>query len=379
MILLLVAICSPYLKSQDTLFLESLKEVNLCKDKRQVIVQLSIGDVAKEDSLFGFDVGIRYDPEKITAIQGLTGGTMAEYADHAQLNPTSEPGLATGFAVLMGMKPYVGSRPLIGFAAKFTGDCDDTTDITIEYLEFTQEFKRKITHYVPARIFSTQANENTIQIDIDLDSVSLTNEDSVEIHVSLISPQDIDIGNFSILIENDISLNYGYILEFDDMDGKILTYAIQNTELGKIVTFIADDFTGGKLFTAKLKSEYVENDYTDILQMSVSLEDKCKCISALLPDSVIVDYKYKDTTTSSVESKIENQFQVNVDLDELMIIAENGKFIESVKVYSVTGDLLLDNKYYSEKKVVFGTDKFNNGFYIIVINNQLTTNFSIIK
>jgi len=150
-----------------------IKDIDLCKyDDNRFVFAVNIGEIKTTDSLFGFDIEIAYDKDKIRIINALTGNTLSEIFDEKNFSFAYEQNKIKGYATTMQMNiiPPSGNKDLIAFYAEWIGDtkCEDSALISITRLEFTDEFKKNIEKYIPGYVrtkLGTNGNISSITTD----------------------------------------------------------------------------------------------------------------------------------------------------------------------------------------------------------------------
>jgi len=139
----------------DTLqpFVYSQRQIDVCGDasSKQVVAVIGLGIVKTKDSLFGCNFQLTYNHDKIKFSSALYLNTLSEFFEFQQVGFT-EDGKIIGAVTTFGNIPVAGDLPLIAFLGKYLDNCPDTSLITIDYLEFTDEYKKVISKYIPGII-----------------------------------------------------------------------------------------------------------------------------------------------------------------------------------------------------------------------------------
>ncbi|MCS7176136.1 MAG: T9SS type A sorting domain-containing protein [Candidatus Kapabacteria bacterium] len=92
------------------------------------------------DSLMGFNLAIRFNPEKLRFHTMLTAGTLAELME--QRGFSAPHGEIRAYAFTLS-RTVAGSRPLVAFLGDYQLKCPDTTHVQLQYVEFNEEFERR--------------------------------------------------------------------------------------------------------------------------------------------------------------------------------------------------------------------------------------------
>lgn len=135
------------------LALRVLDTVDVC-GRRECVLIVNISAVQPRDSLMGFNLAIRYNPEKLVFHTMLVSGTLAEGMEQRS------------FSVLYGeIRAYAftlthlisGAKPLVAFLGDYRQECPDTTTVQLQYVEFNEEFERQNTVVVDTTPVSVYA------------------------------------------------------------------------------------------------------------------------------------------------------------------------------------------------------------------------------
>ncbi|GEM_PF-1078234 len=149
--------------------------VDVCGRRECVLVVDVTPPVESQDSLMGFNLAIRFDPEKLVFHTLLTSGTLAEAMDQRGFNASYGEIRAYAFTLT---RTISGARPLVAFLGDYRQECPDTTSVQLLYVEFNEEFERRRTVVVdttpvpvyarvmelPSRVMRTKASDHEWQI-----------------------------------------------------------------------------------------------------------------------------------------------------------------------------------------------------------------------
>lgn len=245
--------------SQDDAKVIVKKTINLCKpDNNRFTFAVNIGEVKATDSLFGFDIEISYDPSKIRIINVLTGNTLSEIFKENSFSFGYEKNKVKGYATTMEVNivPPSGNKDLIAFYAEWIGknDCNDSSIIEINRLEFTDEFQKKINKFEQGKVYTVNNPEKDELLLITTDKKEYnipTGITELKTYVTINKPEASKISSFKINFDNSDVLRIKQIKSLDDHsviknqgDNYFeidFTYANTNTTIEIIYDYILQD------------------------------------------------------------------------------------------------------------------------------------------
>lgn len=340
----------------------SLK-VDVCgnENQRRFILVMNIGNVLPSDSLFGFNFQISYDKEKVKITDALYLNTLSEFFDTKAVSINSSQGKINGYAILMGMQPVYGNRPLIAFNGLWISNCPDTASFIVDYIEFTDEFKISIDSLKPAillgeiftskdRIFQIEATkdtivnqENSFVFDVDVKVPKLSRLDQFDLKV--FSNYWRFVVDSVQVLGNDYELLGFEILSGDILDTFKLTFKI--------------NFDSGRVNTLRFFSKvFNENNFVKVL-IEPEFDSFCKCVNNFVTDSIVLFYEYEKPNLIQIEN---NDF--NIDSEYLVMITDlMGKLISKFNIKSI---MLVEN----ELKNMF-LDLSKGTYFVIYMDKNL--------
>ena len=142
-------------QNEGAIVISAPQTVDVCTPNRQVVVIVSLGKIEKSDSLLVFDIELKFDQSKIRFDQILTLNTLSEQFSSGIIKTTgdfSKKGFARASGGTITDNPAAGDKPLIGFLGVAEGDCADTIDVELSYIDFSEEFKKRFNDTINAQV-----------------------------------------------------------------------------------------------------------------------------------------------------------------------------------------------------------------------------------
>ncbi len=323
----------------------SLK-IDVCGNEKakQFILVMGIGNVQRNDSLFGYNYEISFDNNKVKITDALYFNTLSEFMEAKSASINNSHGKINGYAITFGSEPIYGNKPLAAFNGIWISDCSDTAFFKINYIEFTDEFKVEIDSLKPAFLLGIvdSTNDRNFFLSFNSDEINI-NEDTFYIDCSLRIPVNSRLENFDIVAK--------YNKEYYLLDSVI----IPDTTIEYLAV---DKDVDGSIFKFKLLNDNGVNlnfklrgilKYFDIFSDKIILypffDNYCKCIVGNSVDTVNVE-----------NNKINYSPESN---DNVYNIERNCE----VKIYDILGRLLFEGK-----ELIGDSFILQNGFYFIVKN-----------
>lgn len=289
----------------------SLK-IDVCgnnENQKEFVLVMDIGKVNPEDSLFGFNFEINYEPEKVAITDPLYINTLSEYLSDKQVMVDSKNGKVRGYAITMGFIPVYGQKPLIAFFGKWLQPCPDSASFSVSYIEFTDEFKGIVENYKPATLYGEVAlkPERIFSTQFAVDSI--VNELNFSFDVNLSIPAGSRLKNFELdLNRNDKNITLDSVYSVTNGVEVLLLEPIENGY--KIHCNIIND--NGSNQVLKVFGKIDETDVLDTLYVRPAFDEECKCIVGSSTDEILIKYT-KIGYVFEKDGKNENIKNINID------------------------------------------------------------------
>ncbi len=354
-----------------TASLISQRVIDVCGDKRDVIITISLGtEIKQSDSLFGFDFEARFDSTKFRFHTLLRSNTLAEFLEIAELNPFNSKGLITGFAGNINFyKPPAfsidGRKDLIAFAGTYIGPlCPDESIIEFDFIEFTEEFKLDVVNYEDATVITEVSDKPDRLLAVTLEPELVffgKNEHEKEVKVKVSGPVESKLEYFKLEISGfteDVMLTS--VTEKDGFSNVTWQYNTNGDKKAVFDVEISGNYIDNGFFSFNVLRQ--TKDTFDIELRAELLEvNKCACISRY-SDDVTVLRGMKDSLVNSVKE--------NLYSPELSYNPETGVIIiprnfQKIEVYDVHGRLIYRQN--GNNNGIIRTAGFPKGIYIVMI------------
>ena len=351
---------------------ESRRVVDICGKKNdQVVVVINLGKIVRQDSLFGCNFQLSYDSTKLKFHSALYLNTLAEFFDFKQVG-FFKSGKIIGAVATLGMSPIFGDRPLIGFLGNYTGECADSIEIKIDYLEFTFEFK-KIVGYQNGLVEGIVADFPNRSITLKTNSDStIIDSLNTNCRIGLIA----ETGN-----DSTVQILESKLL-FRNFNNYTLTDIVsKDTNLVKIEkNRIADDsaditfFVNGRINKQEIAEIAIaeKRKGEEVAEISIVpyKTDDCSCISRYLATNHYVrsERKQDDTTGTGYPDEIGQEIVERFNSGTYEWEIESRDDIE-ITVYDMLGNVIFVRKSISGISRI-SLDRFSNGVYFGIIKTK---------
>ncbi|MGQ9819652.1 MAG: hypothetical protein ACUVQ1_06990 [Candidatus Kapaibacteriales bacterium] len=325
----------------------SLK-IDVCGSENQktFVLAVDLGQIYFADSLFGFNYELVYDTGNVEFVNVLYLNTLAEMFELKAFSNNARLGKVNGYAMTASLLPVAGNKPLLAFAFKWKNKCSDSALFQISYIEFTDEFKVKITDYVPTVIYGEVAQQEDRRLLCSFENkFLLTNQDTVETNLMLRIPNNSGANDLILnIISEGVTIDTVY-----SVTGNIIPVELTKYDYGyKIHLENINDNGQNALFGFRLALDTNKNDF--IIKINPELDLYCKCITKIENDSLKIRYQ-KDTMATVFGSS-------NIDLNE----------IKHVYIINLLGQLkMLSKEILIDLKSAKFIDTLESGAYIMVV------------
>lgn len=290
----------------------SLK-IDVCgnENQKEFVLVMDIGKVNPEDSLFGFNFEINYEPEKVNITDPLYINTLSEYLSDKQITVDSKNGKVRGYAVTMGFIPVYGQKPLIALLGKWLTPCPDSANFSISYIEFTEEFKGVVENYKPVMLYGEIIPKPDRIFNTQFAVDSIVNEPNFSFYINLKIPANSRLKNFELNLnraDRNITLDSVY-----SVTNGVEVLLLETTENGyKIHCNVIND--NGSNQVLKVFGRIDGADVVDTLYVEPLFDKQCKCVVGSSTDKVLIKY----TKIGYVfENKDKNE---DINIDDIVAI-----------------------------------------------------------
>lgn len=286
-------------RSDDTLFVRSIRTIDKCSSQRSALFVLEMGQINASDSLMLFDITFGYDSNSMRPgilLKENTLGNQLNYYNGPFMNLTvpSEIRLS-GFTI---NRVAVGRLPLIAFNADVTADfCSPTSLLTMPYSpEFNEEFKKSPNVVVIDSVISVanQRSDSTKGFQFNVDSIGTDTSRVIDVPFTI--DQGLAVGsNVRFALAN----NNGYKIVNIEVD-QVGTETV-NIEDSTVTILIRDNVqstTGRIVLNRNL-------DTATVTITALVTVDSCQCIRPAKQDRLEISYTKESTTSVDADEDVE--------------------------------------------------------------------------
>lgn len=211
--------------------LQLLDTVDIC-GRRECVLVVNISPVYGRDSLMGFNLAIRFNPEKLVFHAMLTSGTLAEGMEQRGFGAPAGELRAYAFTLT---RTVSGAKPLVAFVGEYRLLCPDTVGVQLRFVEFNEEFERRRTVVVdtlpfsavaravdaPGRLLRTRALLREWRVETDTVTV-LPLEVEYDSTLRLVAAQTVIAGISDWLSIEEVSVGGGVLYGWEQEGGSVV-------------------------------------------------------------------------------------------------------------------------------------------------------------
>lgn len=286
-------------RSDDTLFVRSIRTIDKCSSQRSALFVLEMGQINASDSLMLFDITFGYDTNSMRPgilLKENTLGNQLNYYNGPFMNLTvpSEIRLS-GFTI---NRVAVGRLPLIAFNADVTADfCSPASLLTMPYSpEFNEEFKKTPNVVVIDSVISVanQRSDSTKGIQFNVDSIGTDSSRVIDVPFTI--DQGLAVGSYAHFA---LTNNNGYKtlnIEVDQIGIEIV--AIDDSTVTIQIRENVQSITGRIVLNRNLDTAAA----TITAHVTV---DSCQCIRPAKQDRLEMSYTKEPTTSVDADEDVE--------------------------------------------------------------------------
>ncbi len=338
--------------------------MDLCGKEYQkdVIIAPYLGNIIKSDSLVGFEIVIEYNPDVVQMNQKLFTNTISQFFKFKDATFDSERGeiIMEGYVSFDAFpNPVSGDMPLVAFAGKFIGECEEDAYFKVKYFYPIDGFKGIVDTIKDISIKGTIADkpERKLGFNIDKKQLEIKADSTISINVGvdLGIMQSLDYWQTRITIEED-SLDLLEVVGTESLLVENVTKEELNSYLIDLKVLNIEDLN----LTLRVKSNKKDSAKVNI-KMETVKSTECICATNFPTSSFEINNleTKKDSIIASVETDISFVYSNGV------IMSKDKEL--SIEVYNYTG-LLIDTQVCNFNKV-YDTKLMKQGIYFIKVTD----------
>ncbi len=262
-------------------------EVDVCASPRECVLVVDIGAVAARDSLLGYNLELRYDPEKLLFHTMLTVGTLSEAMPNRDFSVRYGELRAYAFTLT---RPVWGQKPLVAFLGEFRPECPDTAEVQLLWATFNEEFERQRavsvdTAPVYVRAVVSQRPERELRMQLQERSYELTAPDTLlPLRAMVRVPAAVRFQRLQTVMQGLPS--WCAIEQAELVGGALEEITTESVEVRYL--WRPDTARGEAMWTWRLRVRFPEPRDTVVAQVTVVTVpvDSCTCITRWSGDTV---------------------------------------------------------------------------------------------
>ncbi len=306
----------------------SLK-IDVCGEPQQkeFILLIDIGRVNPQDSLFGFNYEIIYEPTKVQMTDALYVNTLSEGFELKAVSFNSKESKIIGYAATMGNFPVFGEKPLIAFLGKWISNCPDTATFKLNFIEFTEEFKINIRNYNDAILIGEVSPLESRNIKTNFSQNILKKKDNdtnFKVQMDFTIPRKSRIENFAMNFVTETSKIIFDSITTLSNDIELLFFE-RNNEIQKAHFKVINDDGLKQSIGIFGRIIFTSSTFTETITTKFEFDNECKCVHLVGNDTLRIEYEIEPTIVDFEK----NEF--NIDLSKF----------EQIKVYDIMGNMVL--------------------------------------
>lgn len=371
--LFIIVISSPDINSQvdRVVKLEVKRDASLCKYRgREVQITVNVGNFVKSDSLFGYELYIKYDRTKLKFDSFLFNGTMTEFFDmrHMDFLSENDTGYVDAWAGTFNRNPITGNRHLVAFGGDYIGDCPDSAFVIVDMIDFTDEnedvFSDTVNVFVTANIESDPLNyvEGYFEDQI-IDTLKYDSVRTIKVYADQNIDYNLDSVRIDLLIETDNFSIQDIKIVSDKINEKSITY---KDNKANIMLSVDEVLESELLFEVDVKNIYKKEFHESQFTIATEPLNSCGCIQQGSEYSITLMGEYDPPV--GVYDKTSTEFSYQDDLIKVI----NSENIKKIEIFDITGSRKFSQNYHLQNDIHIQTENFRTGIYFITIDYKNT-------
>lgn len=351
--------------------------IDVCDGSKSSLIIVYVQGISIQDSIFGYDIEIRYNPEKLYLSNEIFSGTLTEqFADHKLTFP--EPGIARGWAANFS-KPIAtqqSNQPLIAVGGEYRGDCTDTVQVHISSISFSHVQDNEVVDiagtvgseavvvgYIadkPERRIQIMADSSRVRLQDRTISTPVTlqlrngigkNIDSLEVEISVTNPQQFAIQD----------------IKAASSDVEIVESREEGNGLWFVRMVFPEVWSSDSLLRLTIASLANKNDTGTVVVRPVQVST-CACVSQLLGSSI--ELQSTEKIEVSVEERRDKQQVFIEQAGNGWHIWKSEGNLGSIRIATILGQEVIEINDIRENSIYIDNSTWSRNLYLIQIGTD---------
>lgn len=359
-------------QNEVTLKIENTEQIDLCGADRnkRVIITLYMGKILPSDSLFGFNGQLLYNPDKIQFHTALPINTLAEFFDYNKAEFSERGKIIFNVSQWLSNYPISGNRPLFAFLGNYLGKCPDTSWVNLDYIEFTNEFKKTIKDVSNGLVNAEILYDDTryLQTKFEVDTLEFLKDDQEKnIRIVFDVKPGLRISNLKLNIENENPSQFD-IVQINSLNEYIIIDSVQEND-GKIELYLSilNDTLAGIDLNLNIMEKF-KSDTISQLSIEPTQVNECTCVSKLVGSNCFLKSNKIDTIPSWINFEDDSSKELNIDYkNNYLTIQNNNGNVQQVIITNLLGMNLMTYKPEDKVEIKINTELLTSGIYFVYI------------
>jgi hypothetical protein len=351
--------------------------IDVCGAGKRSLIIVYVQEISVQDSIFGYDIELRYTPDKLYLTDEIFSGTLTEqFADHKLTFP--EPGIARGWAANFSrpITTQQKNQPLIAVAGEYRGDCDDTVQVRISAISFSHvqdndvvDIEGSVENEAVVTGYIADKPERRVQLVSDSSSIHL--EDVAVSHPVTLQLKN-GIGRNIRSLDIEIAVTNPQQFAIRDIESassgvEIMESREESNGLWFVQLAVPEIWSTELLMKLKIASLANKNDTGTVVVRPVQVST-CGCVSQLLGSSIELQ------STEKIEVGVEEVH----DIPQVFIEQTgNGWYIRktegalgSIRIATVLGQQILQMDELTEDSIYIDNSTWSRTLYLIQVGSD---------
>lgn len=365
------------------------------------LVLIYTSEIFAAQRILGYQVEVSFDPERLrlTTLLNQAGTVTADLLSESGMqSPESGKVVAFGFNVIGPFLKTDGTRPLIGFAGDFIGDCTGETEVEISYISYAQLDEDEVPIDVLGKVGKSGSFKLTIEDKEErsaelrytgVDTVSFTKTENIQdVSFDLVMNANSQVERIAFEILNDNPAQFFIDEVISSAEGVSIEKAEILDEGARIIIdcqieIDSQEETIDDIFALKIRSINDSNDTGGLVLRPTQVSD-CACVTRFLESSVVLK------STKSINTHVDygfakdgnNKVSIRENEDAWEIeVHENSSANFAVLTYNLLGALIYSAQESHTSMFRISKQNFLPGTYFLAVKsgNAIIARIKIIK
>ncbi|MFA6571266.1 MAG: hypothetical protein WCT77_08520, partial [Bacteroidota bacterium] len=264
--------------------------------------------------------------------------------------------------------------PLIAFTGKFTPECEDTAEIRLTYLSFTEEFKKEVDDSGRYVTVNAKVRKPTKSFTAKFlkDTLTFGNDSTANVFCKIETSDGINLNSLKAEVKIKDTTTHEIIDIICDTTSTVIDSVIKYEDKQIIWLTFKKNIKDTEILNLKIKEKSYNDSLNEIYFEPIQIND-CACVKNLYKDTVLL----KSTKIVSVTDREKSVKNIIYYVKNKNIEMKLDKSYQRFEVYNILGNKLIDIDIENKSEFNIDIQNMTNNIYFGILKTKTGENKKI--